>query len=33
MVEPPTNTPFENATDDFARFAVSQGFPPNLLWV
>jgi hypothetical protein len=24
---------FEDAAADFARFAVSQGFPPNLLWV
>jgi hypothetical protein len=30
---PTTIKNFEDAAGDFARFAVSQGFPPNLLWV
>jgi hypothetical protein len=32
-VDQATVKTFEEASSDFARFAVSQGFPPNLLWV
>lgn len=33
IVDQPTTKTFEDAAADFARFAMSQGFPPNLLWV
>ena len=29
----PTLTTFEDAANDFARFAEDQGFPPRLLWI
>jgi hypothetical protein len=32
-VDQPTTTTFEDAANDFARFAESQGFPVRLLWI
>ncbi len=33
FVDQSTITTFENAANDFARFAERQGFPARLLWI